>query len=45
MKVHEFGHVPFEVRTDTEGNLLADKAEVVSMRQQSRDAIVRIIKH
>ena len=44
LKIHELGNIPFEVRTDTEGNLLADKAEVVSLRQQSRDSLVRIIK-
>lgn len=44
LKIHELGNLPFEVRTDTEGNLLADKAEVVSLRQQSRDSLVRIIK-
>ena len=32
MKVHEIGSIPFEMKTDTEGNLICDKAEVVSLR-------------
>ena len=44
LKVHELGNIPFEMRADTEGNLIGDKADIVSLRQQSRDSLVRIIK-
>ena len=47
LKVHEFGNIPLELMTDADGNLATDRSEgknIVAIRQQSRDAIVRIIK-
>ena len=45
VKVHEMGKIPIEMKTDTEGNLICDKAKEGSSRQQSRDGIVRIKKN